>query len=124
MGTLKSAMMNYSYEEQQHLMQGLSNGLHPTDYPYHKYYGGVSGGMMDGSNSSSPSTQKMEVSAASRPKTLIFNERAKRNTTTQETKPTTGQHSYIVTAAEMQSFKISNPRLYHHAVLHGYGPAV
>lgn len=55
-------------------------------YQYQNASKPVSYGHPIGNNSCSPCTTQMESSAVSKPKTLILNERAKRNTTTLETK--------------------------------------
>ena len=88
MAKIKTAMMEGWYNEGiQGSQAELWNGAENTDLGYL----GLSpwAGLMteNGNNSSSPSEMKKEESSVSKPKTLIFNERAKRNTTTQETNP-------------------------------------
>ena len=122
MGKLKEQLMAYSYAEQQQLMQEQFHGWPPMESPFTNAYTTASDGMSNGNNSSSPCTEKTEVCAVSKPKTLIFNERAKRNITTQEIKPSTA--AYTITPTQMENMKEKYPLLYQRAVVLGYGPAV
>lgn len=90
MAKIKTAMMEGWYNGGVQGSQAeLWNGAENTDLGYL----GLSpwAGLMteNGNNSSSPSEMQKEASSVSKPKTLIFNERAKQSITTRETDPST-----------------------------------
>ena len=78
---LQQMLEHYSMREQ---LCGSAN----MAYQYQNASKPVSYGHPIGNNSCSPCTTQMESSAVSKPKTLILNGQAKRNTTTSGTKVT------------------------------------
>ena len=86
MGKVKDRLMTLEWYFQQTQQKPLTdehwNGYESIVFLESKQFEQVCNGLLDGNNSSCPSTTETTNSVASKPKTLIINGQAKQNITT------------------------------------------
>lgn len=81
----------YLQMREQYFQQTWYNGSESMEYPYLRQFDQAGDMIPNGNNYSSPFTTRVETSVVSKPKTLMFNERARRSITTPEKKQEAGQ---------------------------------